>query len=85
MTLIFNSTLLVLISSIYDLYFLNDAFLFSLLFVGSRLKPFLMIKMVFGIDLEGKTHLIQPNGSSGSTQALTFSWAPRLITSSQAG
>jgi len=53
MFLLFDFILMLIIASLYDLYFLSQGFLFAILYVNSQLKPFLEIKVVFNSNIPG--------------------------------
>ncbi len=50
--------MMLLVSSIYNLYFLADGLLFALLYVESQYKPFQQISIVFGLNIPGTFDLI---------------------------
>lgn len=40
------------IGSIFDIYFLNDTFLFGLIYVWCKVKPFQRVGFLFGIEMD---------------------------------
>jgi nicotinamide riboside transporter PnuC len=48
----------VLFSSLYDIYFLVDPVVFALIYVWSKKKPFQTIRLVFGISMQSKIYSI---------------------------
>lgn len=44
--------MMTLFASLVDLYFITDGFLFGLLYIWCKVKPFNRVTLIFGISME---------------------------------
>ena len=71
--LIYLFCMMTLFASLVDLYFITDGFLFGLLYIWCKVKPFNRVTLIFGISMESNDQNIQAATSRGFIQDLQYS------------
>jgi hypothetical protein len=67
-------TMMTIAGSLVDLYFLSDGFLFALIYIWGKIKPFNRVNLILGLNMESKSFLMQVAISHGSTSDSLCFW-----------
>lgn len=51
-------TMMAFAGSLVDLYFISDGFLFALIYIWCKIKPFNRVNLMLGISMESKSFII---------------------------
>lgn len=82
--LIYIFMMMTIVGGILDLYFITDGFLFALIYVWCKVKPFQRVTLMLGISMQSNFNSIQVDTSHGFTQESQCFWGKASLEQLQA-